>query len=145
MAPGARSLPAGAAFVARETADGDLRVLAVLLSVGSQAMDLQRQTRGWLRLSVRHLGSGAWRSSVTWVITEGDRLRQLPVLSFEAPLPGWSLASVGGRWFVGLGHPPDQPELRRGLCRPADRLSGSVLVLQRTGTRIDNAADRRHS
>jgi hypothetical protein len=85
----------------------------------------------WWLLSSRQLASGRWHSQISRVMPRGPSLRQEPGPSFEAPLPAWSLAGDGRRWFVGLGHPPFQSEPVPGRCHAAAALSGTVVELRR--------------
>ena len=92
-------------------------------------MDLIANQAGWLLLTSEQRASQRWRSQITAVQASGQRISQTPWLSFEAALPAWSLASDGTTFWVGLGHPPFQPETTPGPCSAADQLSGSVVAI----------------
>lgn len=131
------------AFVAQRLRAGAITVQPIRLEPGSQAMDLLAATATtpapagrepgpqWWLLSSRQLASGRWRSQISRVITLGPTLRQEAGPSFEAPLPAWSLAGDGHRWFVGLGHPPSQNEPTPERCDATAALSGTVVELRR--------------
>ena len=93
-------------------------------------MDLIREGSNWLLLSSKQLSFQRWRSQITLVGLNCHHIKTEEVLAFEAPLPGWSLASDQHRFFVGLGHPPQQAEPSSGRCSSADPLSGTVVSLQ---------------
>jgi hypothetical protein len=94
-------------------------------------MDLLANETSWLLLSSKKLNAAQWASRITKVQIRPQGIHQRPVLSFQAPLPAWSLAGDRRQMFVGLGHPPFQSEPSPGRCIAADRLSGTVLKLKR--------------
>ena len=118
------------AFVAQSLRRERPDLQPIPLEANRQAMDLQREGSNWLLLSSSQLSSQRWRSQITRVGLNGQHIKMEEVLAFEAPLPGWSLAGDQHRFFVGLGHPPNQAEPSRGRCSSADRLSGTVVSLQ---------------
>ena len=97
------------------------------LQTGELAMDLQAKGTGWLLLSSKQLNTREWTSRITEVQLSPQGISQTLLLSFQAPLPAWSLAGDQDQLFVGLGHPPFQSETSPGHCHSADRLSGNVL------------------
>ena len=99
------------------------------LRSGVQAMDLIANQKGWLLLTSEQRAPQRWRSQITAVQASGQRISQAHRLNFEAALPAWSLASDGASWWVGLGHPPFQPEATPGQCSAADQLSGNVVAI----------------
>lgn len=121
------------AFIASWPEGGDLEVQSIPLGSGVQAMDLRPIPMGWLLLSSERLAPQRWRSQISAVQASAGHLSQVPRLSFEAALPAWSLVGDGNPWWVGLGHPPFQPESGPGHCSPADALSGSVLEISAAG------------
>jgi hypothetical protein len=123
--------PRREAFVAQGLRPGDIRVAHLPLETGELAMDLQATGAGWLLLSSRKLDATHWASRITEVQIRPQGIHQQPVLSFQAPLPAWSLAGDRRQLFVGLGHPPFHSEPSPGRCRAADRFSGTVLKLKR--------------
>lgn len=118
------------AFVVQRLSRERAEVQSIPLEAGSQAMDLHREGSNWLLLSSKQLSSERWRSQVTRVGLNGHHFQREELVAFEAPLPGWSLAGDQHRFFVGLGHPPQQAEPTPGTCSSADRLSGTVVSLQ---------------
>jgi hypothetical protein len=118
------------AFVAQHLRQDRAEVQPIPLAAGSQAMDLQREGSNWLLLSSQRLSSQRWRSQITQLKLSGHQINRKELLAFEAPLPGWSLAGDPHRFFVGLGHPPQQAEPSPSRCSSADRLSGIVVALQ---------------
>ena len=118
------------AFVAHHLRRERPDVQPIPLGANSQAMDLQREGSNWLLLSSKQLSSMRWRSQITRVKLKGHHINMEGVLAFEAPLPGWSLAGDQHRFFVGLGHPPQQAEPSLGRCSSANPLSGTVVSLQ---------------
>ena len=117
------------AFIAKRGESGSIQVQFIPLRSGVQAMDLIANQGGWLLLTSEQRASQRWRSQITAVHASGQRINQTPRLSFEAELPAWSLASDGTTFWVGLGHPPFQPETTPGPCSAADQLSGSVVAI----------------
>jgi hypothetical protein len=117
------------AFIAKQGESGRIEVQPIPLRSGVQAMDLIANQAGWLLLTSEQRASQRWRSQITAVHASGQRINQTPRLSFEAELPAWSLASDGTTFWVGLGHPPFQPETTPVPCSAADQLSGSVLAI----------------
>jgi len=139
LGPWSGEPPRREAFVAQRLHPGAIDVRPIPLDPGNQAMDLvaanstagREQGPQWWLLSSRQLASGRWRSQISRVMPLGPSLRLEPGPSFEAPLPAWSLAGDGSRWFVGLGHPPFQREPAPGRCHAAATLSGTVVELRR--------------
>jgi hypothetical protein len=84
-----------------------------------------------LLLSSSQRNTTQWLNRITAVQIGPEGLSQQQVLSFQAPLPAWSLVADPNQMVVGLGHPPFQPEPSPGRCQAADRLSGTVLKLKR--------------
>ena len=117
------------AFIAKRGESGRIQVQPIPLRSGLQAMDLISNQAGWLLLTSEQLAPQRWRSQITAVQASGQRISQTPRLSFEAALPAWSLASDGTTFWVGLGHPPFQPETKPGPCSAADQLSGNVVAI----------------
>jgi hypothetical protein len=126
-----RDPPSREAFVAQRLRPGDIRVERLPLETGELAMDLLANETSWLLLSSKKLNAAQWASRITKVQIRPQGIHQRPVLSFQAPLPAWSLAGDRRQMFVGLGHPPFQSEPSPGRCIAADRLSGTVLKLKR--------------
>jgi hypothetical protein len=121
------------AFIAKRGDSGPIQVQPIPLRSGVQAMDLIANQAGWLLLTSEQRASQRWRSQITAVQPSGQRISQKPRLSFEAALPAWSLASDGTTWWVGLGHPPFQPETTPGQCSAADQLSGTMVAISPAG------------
>ena len=117
------------AFIAKRGESGRIQVQPIPLRSGVQAMDLIANQAGWLLLTSERHAPQRWRSQITAVQASGQRISQTPQLSFEAALPAWSLASDGTTFWVGLGHPPFQPETKPGQCSAADQLSGNVVAI----------------
>ena len=117
------------AFIAKRGESGRIQVQPIPLRSGVQAMDLIANQAGWLLLTSEQRAPQRWRSQITSVQASGLRISQTPRLSFEAALPAWSLASDGTTFWVGLGHPPFQPETKPGPCSAADQLSGNVVAI----------------
>jgi hypothetical protein len=129
LGPWAKEQPRRVAFVAQNLRAGAVRVLSIQLSPGTQAMDLASDAQGWLLLSGRLVKPGRWQSQILRLKPQGEGLVPHTLVSFTAPLPAWSLAGAGGRWIVGFGPAPFQPEPSRGDCTEAERFSGSVVEL----------------
>ena len=117
------------AFIAKRGEFGRIEVQPIPLRSGVQAMDLIANQKGWLLLTSEQRAPQRWRSQITAVQASGQRISQAHRLNFEAALPAWSLASDGASWWVGLGHPPFQPEATPGQCSAADQLSGNVVAI----------------
>jgi hypothetical protein len=118
------------AFVAHQLRRDRPDVQPIPMLDGSQAMDLKREGENWLLLSSTQLSSQRWRSQIIRVKLNHHHITSKELLTFEAPLPGWSLAGDQHHFYVGLGHPPQQLETSPGRCSAADHLSGSVVMLQ---------------
>lgn len=133
LGPAAGEPPRRQAFLARSLRPGAIDLRPVLLPAGEQAMDLQADGQGWLLLSSVQLAPGQWHSRISRLRLSSAGSRSQELVRWQAPLPAWSLAatpeSEGGRWFVGLGHPPFREEMAARSCQPADRWSGSVMAL----------------
>jgi hypothetical protein len=133
LAPWAEESPRRAAFVAQSLRAGAVRVQPIPLQPGTQAMDMAANAQSWLLLSGRLVKLGRWQRGQSQIVRlrpQGEGLAQHTLVSFTAPLPAWSLAAAGGRWFVGFGPAPFQPEASPGDCTEAERLSGSVVELR---------------
>jgi len=126
-----RDPPRREAFVAQRLRPGVIRVERLPLETGELAMDLLANGTGWMLLSSKKLNSAHWASRITKVQIRPQGIHKQPVLSFQAPLPAWSLAGDRHQMFVGLGHPPFQSEPSSGRCIAADRVSGTVVKLER--------------
>jgi len=124
--------PRRLAFIGQRGGPDGLQVQPIPLKASVQAMDLVADPAGWLLLSSERLAPQRWRSQITAVQASGPLISQRPLVSFEAALPAWSLASDGISWWVGLGPAPFQPETTPPHCSAADGLSGSVVALSRT-------------
>ena len=129
LGPWAQEPPRRAAFVAQSLQVGGVRVQPIPLAPGDQAMDLAADGRGWLLLSAQPIKPGQWRSQIVRLSPQNGGLSQHTLVSFTAPLPARSLATAGGRWFVGFGPGPFQAEPSPGHCSAVERLSGSVVEL----------------
>lgn len=119
--------PRREAFVGQRFRPGDVQVKRLPLQTAELAMDLQAKGTGWLLLSSKQLNTREWTSRITEVQLSPQGISQTLLLSFQAPLPAWSLAGDRHQLFVGLGHPPFQSEASPGQCHAPDRLSGSIL------------------
>jgi hypothetical protein len=119
------------AFVARSLQPADLQVERLPLEPGELAMDLQANGAGWLLLSSSQRNATQWHNRISAVQIGPEGLSQQQLLSFQAPLPAWSLVADSNQMVVGLGHPPFQPEPTPGRCQAADQLSGTVLTFRR--------------
>lgn len=133
LGPWGPERPRRAAFLARSLRPGAVVVQPVALRAGEEAMDWQIDgDGGWHLLSSEKLGSARWRNRISQVHVSPDTsLHPHTLVSFEAPLSAWSLEGDHQRWFVGLGHPPFEPEPAPGHCPAGADHSGTVLQLLR--------------
>lgn len=123
--------PRREAYVAQRLRPGNISVTHLPLRAGELAMDLQATGAGWLLLSSQQLDATHWLSRITELQIRPGGIQQQPVLSLQAPLPAWSLATDGSHLFAGFGHPPDQAEPSPSHCSQGDRFSGSLVKLTR--------------
>jgi len=129
VGPWQQEPPRRLAFIAQMREASRIHVQPIPLKSGVQAMDWIPHQMGWILLTSEPIAPQRWRSQITVVQASGQGILQTPQVTFEAGLPAWSLASNGSSFWVGLGHPPFQPEPKPGQCTRIDSLSGSVVAI----------------